>query len=201
MTSPRHNSPGLGGRSPLLRCSQSHAALSALLHNTQLEDLLQDTPVVAFEQDTPIEEVLEVLSRHRILSAPVFLRQTDGQPSRSVQSLLGFVDVMSVLRAFIAGGPGHQGSEHTQPVLSSHGLGIHGNAPVTDSSVLCDTPPMQSWDTRTAGPCPQQQTWRLLVPGCAAGQCAACLGRPRRSTRPPLPPAAPAPTMGCALHH
>jgi hypothetical protein len=73
-----------------------------MLHHTHLEDLLQDTPVVAFEQDTPIEEVLVVLSRHRILSAPVFLRQTDGQPSRSVQSLLGFVDVMSVLRAFIA---------------------------------------------------------------------------------------------------
>ena len=82
---------------------QRTTSLSGLLHNARLRDIVTGKPVISFTHDTTIGTVLETLSRNRILSGPVFMHQPNAPAECNIKCLLGFVDVLSILDAFLQG--------------------------------------------------------------------------------------------------
>lgn len=76
--------------------------IKSLLTGTTISSVLSHRPLVYLGHTSSIGDVLELLSSHGILSAPVFTANDDGvveQPSFG--TLLGFVDVWAVLVAFL----------------------------------------------------------------------------------------------------
>lgn len=77
--------------------------LKSLLTKTQLQDLVakKTKPLVALGHRVNIGTVLETLSEHGLLSAPVFISDGEGTIHPSVATLIGFVDTWTVLAAFL----------------------------------------------------------------------------------------------------
>lgn len=86
--------------------------LKELLGQTRLRDLLarRDKPLVSVAHTEDVGTVLELLSQHSILSAPVFVTDAQGNTNPSVNSLIGFVDVWTVLSAFLQSLPAAAGA-------------------------------------------------------------------------------------------
>jgi hypothetical protein len=78
------------------------ADIKTLLTGTAISSILPKRPLVYLGHQASIGDVLELLSSHGILSAPVFTANADGVVEKpTIGTLLGFVDVWSVLVAFL----------------------------------------------------------------------------------------------------
>lgn len=77
--------------------------LKSLLTETQIKDLVarKTKPLVALGHKVDIGTVLETLSQHGLLSAPIFISDNEGAIHPSLATLIGFVDTWTVLAAFI----------------------------------------------------------------------------------------------------
>lgn len=83
--------------------------IKTLLTGTPISSILPNRPLVYLDSTASISDVLELLSKHSILSAPVFAAgASDGAAQPSIGTLLGFVDVWAVLVAFLQSLPGEQ---------------------------------------------------------------------------------------------
>jgi CBS domain-containing protein len=99
--------------------------IKTLLTGTPISSILPNRPLVYLSSSASISDVLELLSKHSILSAPVFAAGADnGAAQPSIGTLLGFVDVWAVLVAFLQSLPGERG---TLPA-SSAGPGCRSTA-------------------------------------------------------------------------
>ncbi|KAF8064683.1 hypothetical protein HT031_003485 [Scenedesmus sp. PABB004] len=95
--------------------------LKGLLLQTKLRDVVSDKPLVAVPHTATLGEVLDILSQHGILSAPLFVADAGGiRPS--VGSLLGFVDTWSVMVAFL--GMLGQHADVTEQQLEAQGAAL-----------------------------------------------------------------------------
>lgn len=81
----------------------SAADLKSLLTKIQLKDLTakQTKTLVALGHGVTIGTVLETLSEHGLLSAPIFIADEEGNINPSLKTLIGFVDTWTVLAAFL----------------------------------------------------------------------------------------------------
>jgi hypothetical protein len=78
------------------------ADIKTLLTGTAISSILPKRPLVHLGHRASIGDVLELLSSNGILSAPVFTANADGVVEKpTIATLLGFVDVWSVLVAFL----------------------------------------------------------------------------------------------------
>lgn len=76
--------------------------IKTLLTGTPISTVIPNRPLVYLGHQASIGDVLELLSSHGILSAPVFTANTDGAVDKpGIGTLLGFVDVWAVLVAFL----------------------------------------------------------------------------------------------------
>jgi hypothetical protein len=76
--------------------------IKTLLTGTPISTVIPNRPLVYLGHQASIGDVLELLSSHGILSAPVFTANADGVVEKpGIGTLLGFVDVWAVLVAFL----------------------------------------------------------------------------------------------------
>jgi len=76
--------------------------IKTLLTGTPIKAVLPERPLVYLGHTASIGDVLELLSSHGILSAPVFTANDAGVVEKpTIGTLLGFVDVWAVLVAFL----------------------------------------------------------------------------------------------------
>ena len=76
--------------------------IKTLLTGTPISTVLPNRPLVYLGHKASIGDVLELLSSHGILSAPVFTANDAGVVENpNMGTLLGFVDVWAVLVAFL----------------------------------------------------------------------------------------------------
>jgi hypothetical protein len=97
--------------------------IKALLTGTPISAILPNRPLVYLGHHASIGDVLELLSSHGILSAPVFTANADGVVENpSIGTLLGFVDVWAVLVAFLQSLPaGRFSNPPEQSTFSARG--------------------------------------------------------------------------------
>lgn len=75
--------------------------IKTLLTSTTISTVLSKRPLVYLSHNASIGILLELLSAHGILSAPIFTADAAGEVKPSISTLLGFADVWAVLVAFI----------------------------------------------------------------------------------------------------
>lgn len=105
--------------------------IKMLLTGTPISSILPNRPLVYLGSTASIGDVLELLSSHSILSAPVFAAgASDGAAQPSIGTLLGFVDVWAVLVAFLQSLPGEQaGGWGPRPRQQVPGVGARQQLP------------------------------------------------------------------------
>lgn len=123
---------------------QSAKGLKELLGQTQLKDLLhskREKPLVGVSHTADVGTVLDTLSKHGVLSAPIFVSEQGGTEfTPSVSTLVGFVDVWAVLSAFLQSLPAAAGGNGD---LSAEQLEQLGAA-------LCARPVLSLFDSNAA---------------------------------------------------
>lgn len=94
--------------SKLLTCTAMAKDVDQLLRSTTLRHIFEaPRAIIAFEHDTPISTVLEVLSSNKVLSAPIVVRPDGSEKHKAalsgalVQAMLGFVGVSDILRLLL----------------------------------------------------------------------------------------------------
>ena len=81
---------------------ESTQDIKTLLTGTPISTVIPSRPLVHLGHTASIGDVLELLSSHGILSAPVFTANAEGVVEKpGIGTLLGFVDVWAVLVAFL----------------------------------------------------------------------------------------------------
>lgn len=81
---------------------ESTQDIKSLLTGTPISTVIPSRPLVHLGHTASIGDVLELLSSHGILSAPVFTANAEGVVEKpGIGTLLGFVDVWAVLVAFL----------------------------------------------------------------------------------------------------
>jgi hypothetical protein len=93
---------------------QTAKGLKELLGQTQVKDLLhskREKPLVGVAHTVDVGTVLDTLSKHGVLSAPIFVSEQGGTEfTPLVGTLVGFVDVWAVLSAFLQSLPAAAGA-------------------------------------------------------------------------------------------
>jgi hypothetical protein len=92
---------------------QGAKGLKELLGQTRIKDLIHSKrakPLVGVSHTADVGLVLDTLSKHGVLSAPIFVSEQGGTEfTPSVSTLVGFVDVWAVLSAFLQSLPAAAG--------------------------------------------------------------------------------------------
>lgn len=75
--------------------------LKTLLTTTKISGVIKSRPLVFLGHQVNVGTVLETLSSQGILSAPVFITDSEGNTSPKLDTLIGFVGCWEVLSAFL----------------------------------------------------------------------------------------------------
>lgn len=108
--------------------------IKSLLTGTPISAVMQNRPLVYLGSNSSIADVLELLSSHGILSAPVFsVNPATGAVGKpSIGTLLGFVDVWAVLVAFLQSLPPGMGGVFVGLVGTDLGVALSPRAATTN---------------------------------------------------------------------
>jgi len=82
-------------------CNGIATDLKTLLTATKISRVIKSRPLVFLGHQVNVGTVLETLSSQGILSAPVFITDSEGNTSPTLDTLIGFVGCWDVLSAFL----------------------------------------------------------------------------------------------------